>query len=137
MVTHKALRVAACVAVLFSIVACQASPNATQGFAPYGPYTTAAANGDAASVNNDAIKSSCGDKIHIVVAGIVDCKFREHGYGGMFTLRDHTNGLIAISPLKGDRTTKFTITGVLVGRGYFVVTDTHRNKLRVRVRVTL
>jgi hypothetical protein len=137
MVTHKALRGAACVAVLFGIVACQASPNTTQGFAPYGPYTTAAADGSAATLDNDAIKSSCGDSIHIVVAGIVDCKFHERGYDGMFTLHDHTNGLIAISPMKGDRTTKFTITGVLAGRGYFTVTDSHRDKLRVRVRVTL
>jgi len=139
MVSQTALRAVACTALLFAVVACQSNPGSTQGFAPYGPITTAAlGNANAVSPNKDVdIKSTCGRKIHIVLAGMVDCKFHEHGYGnGIFTLHDHTNGLITISPSQGDRTTKFTITGVAAGSGYFVVTDNHNNKLRVRVRVT-
>jgi hypothetical protein len=84
------------------------------------------------------ITSTCGRRIHIVVAGVLNCRFHERGYGdGKFTIRDHTKGIILISPLEGTRKTKFTITGAVVGRGFFVVRDTRGNYRVVRVRVTL
>jgi hypothetical protein len=84
------------------------------------------------------ILSSCGRRIHVIVAGIVNCHFRLGGdRDATFTLIDHTHGLILISPTTGNRTTKFTITGVLVGSGYFIVRSDNDRRLRVRVRVTL
>jgi hypothetical protein len=90
------------------------------------------------SPDRSVIRSSCGHRIHVVVLGIVDCRFHESGYGNAtFTLHDHTNGLVIISPTQGNKTTTFTITGAVVGNGFFTVKDGKGNKVRVRVRVTL
>ncbi len=139
MAPSKALRLIAGAALVLGIVGCQGGASAPQSFAPYGSAPAVSAPGNAVLPNKDVdIKSSCGRKIHVVVAGSVDCRFHEHGYGdGLFTIHDHTNGLVTISPTQGDRRTKFTVTGVAVGSGYFVVTDANNHKLRVRVRVTL
>jgi hypothetical protein len=84
------------------------------------------------------IVSSCGKHVHIVLAGIVDCKFREQGYGdGTFTLTNDTKGIVIISPMSGTRATTFTILGALVGSGYFEVKDTKGHVLKVTVKVTL
>jgi hypothetical protein len=84
------------------------------------------------------ITSSCGNHIRIKVAGILNCRFWEAGYGkATLTLQDHTNGLILISPKTGTRHTNFTITGVLVGSGYFVVQGAAGSSLKVTVKVSL
>jgi hypothetical protein len=84
------------------------------------------------------IVSSCGNHVHIVLAGIVDCKFREQGYGdGTFTLTNDTKGIVIITPMSGTRATTFTILGALVGSGYFEVKDTNKHVLKVTVKVTL
>jgi len=87
---------------------------------------------------NVKIISSCGKHIHIVLLAIVDCKFKEDGYGdGTFTLKNDTKGIVLITPSSGTRATTFTILGAIVGSGSFVVTDTKGHSLRVRVRVSL
>ena len=84
-----------------------------------------------------SIASTCGTKIHMVIGVFVDCKFKEKGYGGNFTILNHTKGLVGITPSKGTKDTTFTVTGLLVGKGYFLVRDSHKNTLKVKVRVTL
>lgn len=84
------------------------------------------------------IVSSCGNHVHIVIAGIVDCKFREQGYGnGTFTLTNDTKGIVVITPMSGTRATTFTILGALIGSGYFEVKDSNGHVLKVTVKVTL
>ena len=139
MAPSKAIRLFAGAALVLGMVACQGGATAPQSFAPYGSAPAVSTPGNAVLPDKDVdIKSSCGRKVHVVVAGLVDCRFHEHGYGnGLFKIDDHTNGLVTISPTQGDRRTKFTVTGVAVGSGYFFVTDANNHKLRVRVRVTL
>ena len=84
------------------------------------------------------IVSSCGDRVRIVVLGILDCKFKEAGYGdGVFTLKNNTKGIIVITPMSGTKATTFTILGAVIGSGSFTVTDTKNHSLRVRVKVVL
>lgn len=85
------------------------------------------------------IVSSCGKHVRIVLLGILDCKFREEGYGdGTFTLKNDTKGIIVITPSSGTRATTFTILGAVIGSGSFVVTDAKKkHSLRVRVKVIL
>jgi hypothetical protein len=82
------------------------------------------------------IDSSCGDRVHIVLLGIVDCKFDEKNYDGNFKVTVQTKGLISISPSHGTKDTKFTVTALLVGRGYFLVKGSKGVSLKVRVHVT-
>jgi hypothetical protein len=82
------------------------------------------------------ITSTCGDRIHIVLLGIVDCKFKEKNYGGNFKITIASKGLVSIDPMEGTKDTKFTVTGLLVGKGYFLVKDHQKNTLKVRVKVT-
>jgi hypothetical protein len=124
-----------------SVVACHGSPT---GSAPYLPSNVGGAAPQSVRIAPNAeekgeIISSCGKHVRIVLAGIVNCRFREPGYGdnSPFTLHDHTNGLILISPNKGSSDIKFTITGLLIGSGYFVVKDTRGHQLKVFVRVHL
>jgi hypothetical protein len=138
----KGLSYAAALASLtLSVAACSggASPNGT-AYVPSGAANVSQpASGGAASPDRHMrIDSTCGRRIHIVVAGLVDCRFHERGYGdGKFTIHDHTKGIVLISALEGTRKTRFTITGAVVGRGFFLVRDTRGNYLVVRVRVTL
>jgi hypothetical protein len=81
------------------------------------------------------IISSCGQHIKIVLLGIQDCRFHESGYDGVFNITNDTNGLIGISPTSGGKTTTFTITGLLLGSGYFLVEDSNGTKLKVYVKV--
>jgi hypothetical protein len=81
------------------------------------------------------IISSCGKHIKIVLLGIMNCRFHEVKYDGDFTITNHTNGLIGITPTSGDKTTTFTITGLILGSGYFLVQDTNKTKLKVFVKV--
>jgi hypothetical protein len=85
----------------------------------------------------EVIHSSCGDRVHIVLLGFVDCRFNEKNYGGNFKITIATKGLVSIDPKKGTKDTKFTVTGLLVGKGYFLIRDDRKNTLKVRVRVTL
>ncbi|HET6277036.1 MAG TPA: hypothetical protein VFE16_13995 [Candidatus Cybelea sp.] len=124
-----------------SVVACRGGgAPGSSSYVPAGS-TSVSQDGDTGGATPDRegrISSTCGRHIHVVIAGIVDCRFHERGYGdGKFTLHDHTKGIILIGPLEGSRKTKFTITGAVAGRGFFVVRDTHGNYLVVRVRVTV
>jgi hypothetical protein len=110
-----------------SVVGCQGAPSGSSTFVP-------SVNPAGAPIK---IKSTCGDRIHIVVAGIVDCKFKEQNKGGDFKVTVATKGLVSISPSKGDRDTTFTVTGLVLGRGYFLVRDDKGNTLKIRVRVTV
>jgi hypothetical protein len=126
--------------ISMSLAGCHGgTPSGSTSYLPAG--VSSAAN---SIVNPDRkrpvkIDSSCGKHVHIVLLGFVTCKFKERGYGskGIFRLYNHEKGLIGISPEKGDQTTAFTITGILVGKGSFLVRDTHGHHLAVRTRVTL
>ena len=84
------------------------------------------------------IISSCGHRVRIVLAGIVTCRFHEVGDpNATFKLKDDTHGLILISPLTGNSTTNFTITGLVIGSGHFTVHAGRPARLVVRVRVVL
>ena len=124
------------VAAGLSVVALAACGNGTTGYESYTP-SGAAGFAQVAPDRKAAIASTCGTKIHMVVGVFVDCKFKEKGYGGNFSILDHTKGLVGISPSKGTKDTTFVVTGLLVGKGYFLVRDRQKNTLKVRVRVTL
>ncbi|MGA8476021.1 MAG: hypothetical protein WB681_13290 [Candidatus Cybelea sp.] len=82
--------------------------------------------------------SSCGHHIRIILAGIVTCRFHEVGdRDAAFTLKNHTQGLILISPMTGNRRTKFTITGLVVGTGSFTVSAGKAHRITVTVHVVL
>jgi hypothetical protein len=87
------------------------------------------------TVPAEPVQSSCGRSIRIHILGIVTCQFHEDGYDGMFTIDpSHLSGIATVSPLSGDRHTQFTVTGILEGGGYLIVTGAR--SLRVRVQVT-
>lgn len=115
------------------VTACGGGAPGSTGFTPSG----ASGFAQLAPDKKRDIDSTCGTKIHIVVGGFLDCKFKEKGYGGNFTILDHTKGLVGISPTKGTKDTTFVVTGLLVGKGYFLVRDKQKNALKVKVRVTL
>jgi hypothetical protein len=130
--TKQGLRLVTGMAALSLILA--ACHDGSSGTAPYLPASSTSFQqaGD--------IRSSCGLHIRIVLAGIVNCRFREIGdRNAVFTLKNDTHGLILISPTTGSRHTVFTITGLVIGSGHFTVHAgngrTHR--LVVTVRVTL
>ncbi len=138
---RKSLGFVTLAALSLSMVACHGQSSVSPSYLP--PSTTGLSTPQTAASGVDESKeskivSSCGRRIHIVVAGIIDCKFHEKGHKDRrFTLHDHTHGLVLISPRKGTRETVFTVTGVAVGSGDFVVRDRHGNHAKVRVRVTL
>ena len=117
------------------LAACGGSTN-TPGYAAYTPSGVTGL-AQIAPDKKPAIESTCGTRIHMEVGLFVDCKFKEKGYGGNFTVSNHTKGLVGISPDKGTKDTTFVVTGILVGKGYFLVRDHHKNSLKIRVRVTL
>jgi hypothetical protein len=98
-------------ALSLALAACHGGSTGTSSYVPAG--SSALQSGPAGiivgpDVLSGDIDSNCGKRIHIVVAGIIDCKFDEKGYGNRtFTLTDHTNGLILISPTSGNRHTVF------------------------------
>jgi hypothetical protein len=103
--------------------------------ATYVPPATTTSS--AVALKGDAIKSTCGKRIHIVIAGIIDCKFSEQGYGGNFKVYNKTKGIILITPNHGTKDTVFTVIGLAIGRGSFLVKDHQGNELIIKVRVTL
>ena len=129
------------VAVAFSLtlVACHGQMPGGPSYIPTNSaVSTSQLGGGIAPDTKRKIVSSCGQHVHIVLAGIVDCKFREAGYGdGTFTLTNDTKGIVVISPSSGTRSTTFTILGALLGSGHFTVKDAKGRELRVTVKVTL
>jgi len=84
------------------------------------------------------IQSGCGHRLHIVIAGIVNCRFREEGYGnGIFTVTNHETGIIGVTPSSGDKSTVFTIVGLVLGSGHLVWKDSKGREYKIAVRVTL
>jgi|HubBroStandDraft_2_1064218.scaffolds.fasta_scaffold32643_4 hypothetical protein len=128
-----------------SMVACHGQSPGGSSYVPTGSTAVSAPQPGMSLVTPDKkrekieIVSSCGKHVRIVLLGILDCKFKEEGYGdGKFTLQNDTKGIILITPMSGTRATTFTIVGAVVGSGSFVVTDAKKkHSLRVRVKVTL
>ena len=126
--------------ISLGLAACRGPSSSGPAYVPSAATNLSQTHGESVGSpdNVGRITSTCGRQIHIVVAGLIDCRFHERGYGdGKFTIRDHTKGIVLITPLEGTRKTRFTITGAVVGRGFFVVRDTRGNYLVVRVRVTI
>lgn len=125
------------------LAACHGGSSGTAPYLPGDGASAQRATGRGIAPNDSdrgEILSSCGHRIRIVLAGIVNCRFHEiGGRHAVFTLKNATHGLILISPTTGDRRTTFTITGLVIGSGHFTVRAggdrTHR--LLVAVRVTL
>jgi hypothetical protein len=126
-------------ALSLSAVACHGQAAGSTGYVPTTATGLSVPSGDAGIDNaaKGSITSTCGDRVHIVLAGFIDCRFKEKGYAGILKIYNHTKGLVGISPSSGTTKTKFTITGLVVGRGSFLVKDHRGNDLKVRVRVTL
>jgi hypothetical protein len=130
-------------ALIFAIVACHGAPVGSPGYLPTsGSDVVAPQHALAPTVNPDlnlrhVIKSTCGVVLKLVLLELVDCKFVEDGYGGLFTLTNNSHGLLAISPLKGTSKTVFTIVGLLVGDGRFLIRDAKGHKLVIRAKVKL
>jgi hypothetical protein len=134
-------QVAVITAISFAVAGCHGQGPGASGYVPAGAGALPEAQTPGlAPISPDAkshkIKSTCGERIHIVLLGVVDCKFNEKGFGGTFKVYDHTKGLIAISPSSGTKATTFTVTGLLVGKGSFLIKDQRGNHLKVRVHVT-
>jgi hypothetical protein len=129
----------AAAALLLSAAACHSQSPGSSGYVPTSTSSLPGArNGDTSDMgakDND-IKSTCGDRVHIVLLGFVDCKFKETGYDGRFRVFNHTKGLVGISPSSGTSATTFTITGLILGRGAFLIKDHRGNHLLIRVHVT-
>ncbi len=131
---------AGAIAFSLTMVACHGQTPGSSSYIPTNSTALSASQSatDSAAPDVRKIISSCGKHVHIVIAGIVDCKFREPGYGGgTFTLTNDTKGIVVISPSSGTKSTTFTILGALLGSGHFVVKDAKGRELRVTVKVTL
>jgi hypothetical protein len=140
----KRIGIAAGVAAFsISMVACHGQSPGSSGYVPTGSPALSVPQAGAGLAAPDAkhkikIVSSCGKHVKIVLLGILDCKFKEQGYGdGTFTLKNDTKGIVVITPSSGTQDTTFTILGALVGSGHFQVKDTRGHSLRVSVRVAL
>ncbi|HEY6484844.1 MAG TPA: hypothetical protein VIX83_00475 [Candidatus Cybelea sp.] len=74
----------------------------------------------------------------LFLLGSADCKFNELELrNGTFKITSETKGFVSISPSSGTSATTFTVSGLLVGSGKFVIKDTKGHSLAVRVKVTL
>lgn len=133
-------------ALLTAVVACHGSSADNSAYVPQSSTGLAAIQAaaddrtDAAlpEAKKDRIVSSCGRHVHIVVAGILDCRFHEKGdRDAKFRVENHTVGIILISPSEGTRATTFTITGLVAGNGYFSVKGKRHDRIKVEVRVAL
>jgi len=130
---------AGAIAFSLTMVACHGQSPGSSGYIPTNSSAFSAPQARLAALDEEReIISSCGKHVHIVLAGIVDCKFREPDYGdGTFTLTNDTKGIVVISPMSGTKSTTFTILGAVLGSGHFVVKDAKDRELRVTVKVTL
>lgn len=116
--------------VLLTAVACQGRSSSTSGYVPVGT------NVATPEMMQAKIISSCGTKIRIVLLGSVECRFHENNHPlRVFTLVNHTSGLVSISPSSGTKLTTFTVTAILLGSGYFTVKDTDGNQLNVKLEI--
>jgi hypothetical protein len=137
--SSKYLLIAACAAVTFSVVGCQGgSPGGAAGYTPASSASLPAPAGILPDKKHKGdIDSSCGKRIKIVLLGFVDCKFNAPDYGGNFKVYNHTQGLIGITPETGTKDTTFTVTGLLIGKGSFMVRDHRGQMLKIKVSVSL
>ena len=114
---------AGAVAFSLTMAACHGQSPGNAGYAPTSSSALSAPQAGLGLGSPDSkrkIVSSCGDHVHIVLAAIIDCKFRERGYGsGTFTLDNHTKGIVIISPSSGTKATTFTILGAVLGQRKF------------------
>jgi hypothetical protein len=137
----KSIIIAAGIAALsLSVIGCQGNPSGNTGYVPASAGAGLAISqpiGDKHKKQPE-ITSNCSHRLHLVVAGLVDCKFREKGYkGGMFTVANDTKGLVLVTPSSGTQGTTFTIVGLVLGSGKLVWSDSNGNKYPIRVKVTL
>lgn len=124
------------VALSLSAVGCNGQVPGTTGYVP--SSVASAVSADGFQKKDIDIKSNCGHTLHLVIAGLVDCKFREKGYGsGTFTVANDTNGIVLVTPSSGTEATTFTIVGLVLGGGKLVWSDSHSRKFTVKVKVTL
>lgn len=136
----KSIVIAASLAALsFGMIGCHGQYPGTSGYMP--PSASALPAAPMSGMQPDKkveIKSTCGHRLHIVIAAIVDCRFREKGYGnGTFTVTDKEQGIVAVTPQSGGKSTVFTIVGLVLGSGHLVWKDTKGHKFTIAVRVTL
>lgn len=142
----KSIVIAGTLAALsLSMIGCHGQSPGGAGYVPSSTTVLPASQmGEGLQPANDKnkedidIKSNCGHALHIVIAGIVNCRFREKEYGdGTFAVTDKEQGIISVSPQSGDRTTVFTIAGLIVGSGHLVWKDSKGRQFKMAVRVTL
>jgi hypothetical protein len=125
------------------LVACHGASSGQSSYVPTSSDVVTPQSGSGNALDNiapdkrkhaPAIVSTCGDRVHIVVLGIVGCKFREAGYAGWFKIHNDTKGIIMITPKSGNSGTTFDIVGVAKGSGDFIVYSKNQS-LVVHVRV--
>src|SRR5271165_7590182 len=91
-------------ALILGVIACHGASTGSTGYVPTGGSSLAApqANGAGAAAVPDRVSgdldSTCAKHLHIVLLGIVDCKFKEKGYDGTFRIFNKTRGIVTISP---------------------------------------
>ena len=122
------------------LAACHGGSSGTAPYVPAGgtSFQQVVDRGITPGEEHGELFSSCGLHIHIMLAGSVNCHFHERGNrSDRVTLKNHTHGLILISPTSGNGHTKFSITGLVVGSGHITIQDGRKNTLVVAVKVTL
>ena len=138
----KSFAITAGAAILsLGMIACHSQYPGNAGYMPTTPTALSAqqvGGGIEPLGKKGQIESACGHRLRIVIAGILNCRFHEKGYGdGTFTIVNHETGIVGVTPSSGTKATKFTVLGLVAGRGFFLVKDTKGNKYKVRVSVTL
>jgi hypothetical protein len=124
------------VVLLIGIAGCQGTATNSSAYVPNNAQAMNAFIGaDATRGRIGPVVSSCGDKVNVTLAGFVNCNFHEKGYAGKFLVTSHLSGVATVSPRSGTRTTKFTVSGLLSGSGFFVVAGDKDHRLRVNVKV--
>jgi hypothetical protein len=133
--------VALVAAMLLSLAACHGSSPTSSGLPPTSDMSQGASQAVQApdvSPDSNPITSTCPVKIKLAVLAVLDCKFREKGYHGVFNIHTNRLGPVAtVLPSSGTAATTFVIAAVVVGTGRFTVTDKHGNRKTFRVTVTL
>lgn len=136
--SFKSLGLAAAAATLsLSTVACHGQYPSGSGYMPTDTTPLSASQGIEPLHKKGEIQSGCGHHMNVIIAGIVDCRFREKGYTGTFTIDNRERGIVGVSPSSGTQDTTFTIVGLVSGNGYFLVRDTTGNKYKIAVTVSL
>jgi hypothetical protein len=138
---YKTFGIAAGAAILsLSITACHGQYPGDSAYVPTSTTTLPASQpgGIEPAGAKGQIVSSCGHRLRIIIAAIVNCRFHEKGYGnGTFTVTNDASGIVEVSPSSGTRRTKFTVVGLVVGSGYLLVKDAKGNDFKLRVSVKL